>query len=56
MRSRKYRNLFVARVPGSFLEEVVGILQLAHQPQDEVTVVVPPKNIRVDVGLAAQRA
>ena len=34
-------NLSVARVPGGFLEEVVGALQLAHQVQDKVSAVVP---------------
>ena len=47
----EYRNLFIVRVLGGFLEEVVGVLQLAHQPQDEITVVVAPKNIRIDFGL-----
>ena len=31
---------------------VPRVLQLVHQPQDEVAVLVPPKYIRADVGLS----
>ena len=48
----EYRNFFIVRVPGGFLKEVVGVLQLVHQPQNEVVVLLPPKYIRADVGLS----
>ena len=46
----KYWNLFLIRVHGSCLKEIICLLQFTHQPQDEVTVKVSPEIKRVAFG------